>query len=183
MLIGRSAGLDVMRCALKPHPDCRPAAVEAVLADVAREDGDCLAVRFVVRGGIGSLLAPAPAEPERTDGLWKLTCFEAFVRPAGGERYVELNFSPSTQWAAYAFEGYREAMRDYGMDAPQIETVASEDVYELRAVACGLPGGAWAVGLSAVIEEADGTKSYWALEHAPGKPDFHHSDAFALELR
>ena len=34
----------------------------------------------------------------------------------------------------------------------------------------------------AVIEENDGRLSYWALRHAPGKPDFHHPEAFALEL-
>jgi hypothetical protein len=33
-----------------------------------------------------------------------------------------------------------------------------------------------------VIEAADGSLSYWALRHPPGKPDFHHRDAFALEL-
>ena len=38
------------------------------------------------------------------------------------------------------------------------------------------------IGLSAVIEETDGTKSYWALRHPPGPPDFHHPDCFALEL-
>jgi len=38
------------------------------------------------------------------------------------------------------------------------------------------------LGLSAVIEEIDGTKSYWALAHPPGKPDFHHPDCFALTL-
>ena len=40
----------------------------------------------------------------------------------------------------------------------------------------------WRAALSAVIEEASGTKSYWALAHPPGKPDFHHSDAFVLDL-
>jgi hypothetical protein len=35
------------------------------------------------------------------------------------------------------------------------------------------------LGLSAVLEEQDGTKSYWALAHPPGgKPDFHHPDCF-----
>ena len=34
----------------------------------------------------------------------------------------------------------------------------------------------------AVIEEKDGTKSYWALAHPPGEPDFHHPDCFALDL-
>jgi hypothetical protein len=38
------------------------------------------------------------------------------------------------------------------------------------------------LGISAVIEELDGGLSYWALRHAPGKPDFHHPQAFALEL-
>jgi hypothetical protein len=33
-----------------------------------------------------------------------------------------------------------------------------------------------------VIEETNGRKSYWALAHPPGKPDFHHSDCFALGL-
>ena len=42
--------------------------------------------------------------------------------------------------------------------------------------------GKIAVGISAVMEEQDGTNSYWALRHPPGKPDFHHREAFALEL-
>jgi hypothetical protein len=40
----------------------------------------------------------------------------------------------------------------------------------------------WRLGLSAVIEETSGRKSYWALAHPPGKPDFHHADCFAYEL-
>jgi len=31
------------------------------------------------------------------------------------------------------------------------------------------------LGLSAVLEETNGRKSYWALAHPPGKADFHHS--------
>ena len=38
------------------------------------------------------------------------------------------------------------------------------------------------LGLSAVIEEVNGRKSYWALAHPVGKPDFHHNDCFTLEL-
>jgi hypothetical protein len=45
-----------------------------------------------------------------------------------------------------------------------------------------LPQNAARIGLSAVIEEQDGTISYWALRHAAGKPDFHHPDGFAMEL-
>ncbi len=38
------------------------------------------------------------------------------------------------------------------------------------------------LGLSAVIEDEDGERSYWALRHPPGQPDFHHAEAFALAL-
>jgi hypothetical protein len=38
------------------------------------------------------------------------------------------------------------------------------------------------LGLSAVIEEKDGTLSYWALAHPPGRADFHDPACFALEL-
>ncbi|MEO7634103.1 MAG: hypothetical protein ABIS38_00470 [Sphingomicrobium sp.] len=37
----------------------------------------------------------------------------------------------------------------------------------------------WDIGLSAVIEEQDGAKSYWALAHGPGPPDFHNRACFA----
>jgi hypothetical protein len=42
--------------------------------------------------------------------------------------------------------------------------------------------GSWVAGISAIIEEADGTKSHWALAHPPGEPDFHHPDCFVLDL-
>ena len=38
------------------------------------------------------------------------------------------------------------------------------------------------LGLSVVIEAHDGALSYWALRHPQAKPDFHHAEAFALEL-
>ena len=38
------------------------------------------------------------------------------------------------------------------------------------------------VALAAVIEDRSGALSYWALRHAPGKPDFHHPQGFALQI-
>jgi hypothetical protein len=38
------------------------------------------------------------------------------------------------------------------------------------------------LALSTVVEDRDGALSYWAIRHTPGRPDFHHPDAFALEL-
>jgi hypothetical protein len=136
-----------------------------------------------VTGRIGALRLPPAAASVRADELWRHTCFEAFVRPVGGEGYYELNFAPSTGWAAYRFSGYRTGMTNAEESvAPIIGVVASAERFELQA-SLELPNlGAWRLGLSAVIEDMSGEKSYWALAHPSGKPDFHHLDAFALEL-
>jgi len=171
-----------MRVTLKPHPETPARAVSAVEVEVHAPSAAQVRVRFEVRGKLEQLMLPAPADPERTDELWQRTCFEAFARTEGAEAYDEFNFSPSTQWAVYRFVSYRAGMTKPDVLAPRVEGGIEDDAYVLHA-AFDLPGdGPWVMGLSAVIEEADGTKSYWALRHAPGKPDFHHADAFALEL-
>ena len=40
----------------------------------------------------------------------------------------------------------------------------------------------WEVVMSTVMETHQGGLSYWALNHPPGQPDFHHDDSFALRL-
>lgn len=72
-------------------------------------------------------------------------------------------------------------MRDADVPPPVIEIERGAESLVLRAT-LAVPDGALRVGLSAVIEERRGAKSYWALAHPAGKPDFHHSDCFALEL-
>src|SRR5262249_3035218 len=152
-------------------------AMSAVEVEMGPVSAAQVRLRYVVTGEIARLVLPEVASPERTDELWKHTCFEAFVRREGG--YREFNFSPSTEWAAYDFDGYRVGMRNADVLAPRIEGRHGHEHYELF-VAFDLPGDApWRVALTAVLEETDGTKSYWALKHPPGKPDFHHADGFA----
>jgi hypothetical protein len=65
---------------------------------------------------------------------------------------------------------------------------SSHDCYTLQASLeldrlSGLPHKAlWRLGLSALIEDTSGRKSYWALAHPSGNPDFHHADCFAHEF-
>ena len=131
------------------------------------------------------MLLPEWVAPARTDGLWNATCFELFLRPGEGAGYFEFNFSPSTQWAAYSFDAYRQGRRELPLSvAPHIEFEDDEARYVLEADVdlSALPNTDLRMGISAVIEEQDGRKSYWALAHPPGKPDFHHPDCFVLEL-
>jgi hypothetical protein len=162
--------------------------VTRIEVDVAREGDGTLVLLYAVACRIGDLRLPPVVAPARTDELWRHTCFEAFVRASPGPAYYEFNFSPSTQWAAYRFDDYRSGMHvATRISAPRIDVQTAPDHLTLRAAlelgaVSDLPGGAWRLGLSAVIEEAISRKSYWALAHPPGKPDFHHADCFALEF-
>jgi len=172
-----------MRQILKLHPDCRCDAVSRIEVEIVRPSAAVLLLNYIVTGKLSDLSLPPAAASVRADELWRHTCFEAFVRPAGNAAYYEFNFAPSTQWAAYRFDRYREGMTAHAeIAAPRLDAGRTPQTYTLRA-ALTLPcDGALHLGLSAVIEETNGHKSYWALAHPPGKPDFHHSDCFALEL-
>jgi hypothetical protein len=163
--------------------------VTTIEARVVRRRSGLLELRYIVAGDLHRLVIPAPAPQARADELWRTTCLEAFVGAPGREGYVELNFSPSTAWAAYAFDGYRQGMQAAaGIAAPGLKVRASKDRLELRVRVdlghCSLldPDRPWRIGLSAVIQETSGRLSYWALAHPAGRPDFHHADCFALEL-
>jgi hypothetical protein len=178
----------VTETVLVPHPQALPAARIALHAGAELvASGPSLTLRYRLQGALGELAIPPRAVSQRVDGLWERTCFEAFVAVPGGEGYLELNFSPSTEWAAYAFERYRHGMRPLALAQPPVVTVAST-TEELRVTASAdLTGVAearwpWRVALCAVVADAAGGRSYWALRHTGPKPDFHAAAAFALPL-
>jgi hypothetical protein len=173
-----------MRHTLRLHPDSHCAAATRIEADVARPRPGNLILSYVLSGRISDLRWPPVVAAARADELWRHTCFEAFVRPSTGSAYYEFNFSPSTQWAAYQFSGYRSGIRvATEIAAPRIEVRSIAESYTLQAaLELDELSPPWRIGLSAVLEETNGHKSHWALAHSPGKPDFHHADCFALEL-
>ncbi|MFN3726853.1 MAG: DOMON-like domain-containing protein [Allosphingosinicella sp.] len=156
-------------------------------------NGQVLRVTYRIPGDTSMVAFPERIEPfakrseqRRADRLWEHTCFEAFVRTSEGSRYFELNFSPSSEWAAYAFDDYRKGMRSADIEIPAVHPTAWANRFELSARVVLPPDWVnltWLLNLTAVIEERDGTKSYWALSHPPdGPPDFHHPACFTLEL-
>ena len=174
---------------LARHPQTHTDAVQGIQAHVRRAENAAFELTYVLNGDITRLRIPPPRPLRRADGLWQHTCFEVFIAVKGQAAYYEFNFSPSGKWAVYTFKSYRDggAIEDDGLE-PKIAVRCAANRFELGAsvpldrLSSIQPGGILRLGLSAVIEETDGTISYWALKHPPGKPDFHHPDAFALEL-
>ena len=162
-------------------------AVRTVVARVALVPGTAVRFEYRLTGAIEQLAIPRRAEPRRAERLWEHTCFEAFIASRGGTRYYELNFSPSTEWAAYAFDDYRQGMRQLGLvPEPAVAVVAGAN--ELR-VTAALELGAladtpwpWRIGLTAVVEDRAGGRGYFALEHPRENPDFHDAAGFAVLL-
>lgn len=181
-----------MLCSLRIHPDFTCPAVTRIDVELTRLRAS-FALAYRIKGRILDLaippLSPNRANQNHTDELWQHTCCEAFVGWQSGQGYYEFNFAPSGEWAAYRFNAYRADMTvAHDASPPAIEVSQDEERFELRAAInlsplSAVPAGAQLrIGLSAVIEERNGRKSYWALHHAPGKPDFHHHSAFTLSL-
>jgi len=169
---------------LVAHPGHPPAGIGQVEAKIIGADASWLRVRWRVDGS-QQLVVPAFAGKGRTDALWQTTCFELYLKPAGGEAYCELNLSPSERWNAYDFDGYRAGMRERPFPREPECTIRQGSTFAIFDAAipvAGLPASDCAMGLSAILEEQGGTISYWALAHPEGKPDFHAPACFAAEL-
>lgn len=177
-----------MQLNLIPHPATPPGLREMkVWASVDHAASLSAVATTNIWFGIG---APADRfvisesdEPSRANELWKTTCFEAFLRALGQEAYREWNFAPSGDWAAYDFSGYREGMTPAEVDTPPYVRMEDNFTWWALGAAIAVPADTnWELGLSAVLEEKDGTKSYWALAHSGEKPDFHAPGCFAAHL-
>lgn len=177
-----------MQLNLVPHPTTPPSGPEfKVWANVDHAGAFGVVATTNIWFGIGApasrFVIPEPTEPERADDLWKTTCCEAFLKDPESDAYREWNFAPSGQWAAYDFTSEREGRTDPDVAAAYIRM---EDNLTWWAVGATIAVDAdvrWAMGLSAVLEEKDGTKSYWALAHpSVDKPDFHNPACFTAHL-
>ena len=170
------------------HPSSHCPAVQSVSVAVQRRQAT-IELKYSLVGALSDLRIPSVLSSRINDSLWRHTCFEAFVALRDVPAYHEMNFSPSGEWAVFSFERYRDGslVRDEGC-APRIAFIETRKGLELSAVVSLDPLGPLytrsplRIALSAVIESTDGKLSYWALDHPPGEPDFHHPSAFVLNL-
>jgi hypothetical protein len=172
------------------HPTSNCTAVEAIRTQLEWQT-DRLHLRYQLHGDLSQLLIPTLVSTEETinpvDGLWEHTCFEAFIAVEDEPDYYEFNFSPSTEWAAYAFSAYRENKPWIIAQQPVINVQQSINELELTAIIPkkALPlttAKCWQLNLTAVIENKNKEKSYWALSHPTAQADFHHRDGFTYEI-
>lgn len=169
---------------LQCHPSTPAPAVRGVSIGLSVGADDTIRLAFDIDSIGDTVLIPAPKPRAFQDGLWRHTCFELFARRADGA-YREFNFSPSTDYAVYDFAEYRTGMTPVTASiAPSIQPRRgglSADI--LLSSSLLKPAGhpAARLGVATVIEERNGTLSYWALRHPRETPDFHARDGFTID--
>jgi hypothetical protein len=179
--------------ALSPHPST-PEDAWDVSALAERTSTNELRLRYVLHGALGGMRLPPPGALRRGDRLWEHTCAEAFVAAEGVaaehvSTYVEFNFSPSREWAAYAFTAYRQGgplaasrLEPRIVVRREHDTIALDVLVALADLSSSYDDAVLRVGLSVVVEATNGRLSYWALHHPSAQPDFHHPDGFVLRF-
>ena len=154
-----------MQFSLEPHPSTPPAEPAFKVwatVDHAASLGPIATTNiwFGVSAPADRFVIPPIAEPWRADELWRTTCFEAFVAPAGKDTYREWNFAPRGNWAAYDFTAYREGMTKAEVRSPPYVRMEDNFTWWTVGATIAVPANeSWKLGLSAVVEEKNGTKS------------------------
>lgn len=163
---------------LEPHPD-HPMEEVAALRVTCERMSDRILMRYRLWGDLDRLLLPGFDRTRREDRLWRSTCFEMFLRH-NATSYREYNFAPDGRWSAYRFASYRHA-RSNLPNRCIVSSGRERDYYWCDAVVIGQQLDGHAVGISAIVENDAGFKSFWAVQHPAGAADFHHDDCFALK--
>src|SRR5689334_21105262 len=121
-----------MRQMLRPDPATAVIALAQVDVEVALTGNGGLGLCYGVDGDIDARRIQPIAAGRRGEELWRQTCFELFVGSSQSSGYYEFKFSPSRQWAAYWFTGYRTGMRVAAeVGAPVVEARRDADRFSL----------------------------------------------------
>ncbi len=119
---------------------------------------------------------------QRTDGLWKTTCFEVFWGVRGQPGYWELNLSPNqAQWNLYHFEGLRQPAPPRPSNDYRVHRLSRTSDTLLCELETSQPPSELERSLCAVVRLQDETL-YYSERHASAKPDFHNRSAWSQSV-
>ena len=160
--------------------------VEEFACSIDFEDGFLFA-NYHLRGSLDNLIVRSKSgQPLFKDELWKATVFEIFLKKENAKQYYEWNLCPSTFYASYLFESYRE---------PQPPSKISSGIPEVIHYHCSssrldfnvkipLPSellecNEFKIQISAILDfDGQDEKEFFALKHPGDQADFHNQECF-----
>lgn len=173
--------------ALLPFTPSQNSELLKIETEIYHLASDELLIEFRFLGPTERVRFPEPsATTSRRNGLWKHTCLEVFGTHdlLASTPYWEANCSTSGDWNAYSFSSYRADMAV--SDNMTVELVQREASFQEAFFRVRIKGAALQqtkhLGVTAVIEFMDDSRSYFALKHAGPQPDFHLKESFTISL-
>lgn len=142
---------------------------------------------YIVSGNLDTLRIPLPVvSPLRMDHLWEHSCFELFVAVQQQAAYWEFNFSPAGHWNAYGFSSPRQGMQPEAQ-IKEVYVLTKKMPNQLVLTANVPLLKAWKnvkldIGISAILQDQQNTRRFFALQHRGEKPDFHQRETFILSV-
>ena len=131
-------------------------------------------------GDLGALRLPEPRPPVRTDGLWRHTCFEAFIGHAGVRRLLGIQLLAVGRLGGLSLQrlSRRHGAAAEGRGTPTISATCSDGALVLAVHARPCPG--WRSLRPVGTASRPGGRhrrrarvlSYWALKHPAGETRF-----------
>lgn len=166
------------------HPIDAPAKPKLSIHCSGELEQGRLACQFLVAGKLDSILLPENSDMgTRRDRLWEFTCLEFFLLSHNAS-YLELNVSPALDWNLYAFDGYRQGMREFVADHTFFDCLREDGLLRVNIElnwSCSSEISKY--GISAVLKHSDRKTSHWALKHPKDRPDFHDEQGYQNFLR
>ncbi len=148
-------------------------------------------ISYKLQGALSNIdLGEGNPHHARVMKLWEKSCFELFIKNADNS-YIEFNFSPEFEFNCFYFAGLGDALCEYSrMDSVKIDILLSLDVFHLIAEidkkkfpeSFFMNKGHLKVGITSVIQDKNGSISYWALSHHDTRPNFHDFKSFKANL-
>ncbi len=162
------------------------------LEGIVERKKSVLSIEFHLSGQMNKINCPPPqGVQQRLDQLWKHTCFEAFFSWDDNIFYWELNVSPTGDWNLYYFDDYRSGQMSekrienipFKLNEFNLNSYKNRIIIDLSKI---IPETKVAqelqLSLTAVLENKDLSKTYWATDHLGEKPDFHIRKSFYIRI-
>lgn len=122
---------------------------------------------------------------KRKIGLWKGTCFEAFLRDQTSGEYLEFNFSGTGQWNVFYFKAKGQELCEYmplKLTYHRFIKAKRQRIFEFSFKLTDIPfqtdPSKLTLGLSTILCCDDDEVDYFAIEHKQEQPDFHDEHTF-----
>ena len=158
-----------------------------ISGEIERQNNQ-LKIEYQLTENLSQLIIPQQAHsPTRQYNLWEHTCFEFFLGLKDSTKYWEFNLSPAGHWNIFYFADYRQDIaEEIAFNSLPFQVRQQSDLLQIKLEfnldRIILPKQNLEIGITTVVEDQEQTLSYWALSHPAKEADFHHRDAFIINL-